>query len=89
MTNLSIAPVPEALRHRSIRRLVGFLEVVEGLVADHDSEPIGVLRSVALEYRDRQVGTVLDQYRQVETGRAPPTTMMLRVCLLMPALGQR
>ena len=72
VTNLYVAPVPEALRQSPIGGLVSLLEVVEGLIREDDSKPEGISRLIALEHFDIDVRLMLlEKYGQVEAGGAP------------------
>ena len=59
VTNFDVAPMPEALGESSVGRLVGLLEVVEGLIGEDDSESEGISRLVTLEDCDIDVGLML------------------------------
>jgi hypothetical protein len=71
VTYLDVAPLLECLGQPLVRLGVGGFEVVEGLLGEDHTEPIGVAGTVSLQNRDLIVGPcLLHQDGEVEAGRA-------------------
>src|SRR5690606_2558949 len=72
VTDFDLAPAPEPGGELPERLRIRLGEVVEGLVREHDAEPVGVGRGVSLPNGDLVVGSLLsEQDRQIEARRSP------------------
>ena len=70
VTDFDLPPLLEALGEGDVGGLVGFAEVVEGLVGEHHPEPEGVVGEVSLEDGDVEIGSALfEEDGEVEARR--------------------
>jgi hypothetical protein len=69
--DVDVVPLRETLLHARIHDCVGVLDAAEGLVAEHDTEPEGVGRGVALPDGHLVAGVqLLDQRRKIQATRS-------------------